>query len=173
MGSVGYHKVAVLKIILFACNKLSAHPFSTIEYSNIEFANFYPLNYDNSRYSKKNILVCDDDQDILDMIKDTLQRNPTYEIVSFDTGNAVLEYVKTNLPPLDLMILDLWLPDIDSDEMIPIIRQDATTKDIPIMLISAIVNVEIIADELGVEASLSKPFLLEELEYKVEQLLSN
>lgn len=121
---------------------------------------------------KKNILVCDDDQEILEMIAETLRMNPSYEIISFGNGKAVLEHLKTNSPTLDLLILDLWLPDIDSDEMIPIIRQDATTKDIPIILISAIVNIEIIADELGVEASLSKPFLLEELEYKVDQLLS-
>jgi DNA-binding response OmpR family regulator len=123
--------------------------------------------------TKKNlILVCDDDLEILGMMTKTLQSNPKYDVVDLKTGNEVLEYLKSEKPLPDLLILDLWLPDIDSDEIIPLVREDAVTKDIPIILISAIVKVEIIADELGVEDYLSKPFLLEELEYKVAQLLN-
>lgn len=123
--------------------------------------------------TKKNlILVCDDDLEILGMMTKTLQSNPKYDVVDLKTGNEVLEYLKSEKPLPDLLILDLWLPDIDSDEIIPLVREDAVTKDIPIILISAIVKVEIIADELGVEDYLSKPFLLEELEYKVAQLVN-
>lgn len=121
--------------------------------------------------NKKYILVCDDDPEILDMITQALQLNTQYKIISLSTGMEVLNYLKKkkNLP--DLMVLDLWLPDIDSDEVIPIIRNDESTKHIPIILISAIVNVEILAKGLGTEGYISKPFLIEELEYKVAQLL--
>lgn len=121
--------------------------------------------------SKKHILVCDDDPEILDVITQTLQLNPQYKIISFGTGMEVLNYLKKKKSLPDLLILDLWLPDIDSDEIIPIIRKDEDTKHIPIILISAIVNVEIVAKGLGAESHISKPFLIEELEYKVAQLL--
>lgn len=121
----------------------------------------------------KLILVCDDDPEITEVIAQALRINPQYEIVCFGTGNDVLHFLNienTRLP--DLLILDLWLPDIDSDEIIPIIRKMPVIKDIPIILISAIVNVEVVAREVGAEGYLSKPFLLEELEYKVDQLLN-
>jgi putative two-component system response regulator len=121
---------------------------------------------------KKLILVCDDDLEILGMMTQALQLNPKYYVVSLKNGNEVLDYLKNQKPLPDLMILDLWLPDIDSDEIIPMVREDAAIKDIPIILISAIINVEIIAKEVGAEDCLSKPFLLEELEYKVENLLN-
>ncbi len=120
----------------------------------------------------KRILVCDDDPEIIEVISQTLQLHPNYEVISFGTGNEVLQFLESESHLLpDLLILDLWLPDIDSDEIIPILRKDSATKDIPVLLISAIVNVEIVAREVGAEGFLSKPFLLEELEYKVEQLL--
>lgn len=121
--------------------------------------------------SKKHILVCDDDLEILDVITQTLQLNPDYKVSSFKTGIEVLNFVKKKKALPDLFILDLWLPDIDSDEIIPIIRKDEDTKHIPIILISAIVNVEVVANSLGTEDFISKPFLIEELEYKVKRLL--
>ncbi|MFN7120217.1 MAG: PleD family two-component system response regulator [Saprospiraceae bacterium] len=122
---------------------------------------------------KKHILVCDDDPEITEVISKTLELNPRYEVVSFGTGKEVLNYLngdESDLP--DLLILDLWLPDIDSDEIIPMLRKNPATRNIPIILISAIVNVEVVAREVGAESYLSKPFLLEELEYKVEQLVN-
>jgi len=122
--------------------------------------------------SKKHILVCDDDPEILDVITQTLQANPGYKITSVGTGMEVLNYLKKKKSLPDLLVLDLWLPDIDSDEIIPIVRKDEATSHIPIILISAIVNVELIAKGLGVEGYISKPFLVEELEYKVDHLLT-
>ncbi len=123
--------------------------------------------------NKKHILVCDDDAEILDIITQALELNPHYKTIRFSTGIEVLNYLKNRSPLPDLLILDLWLPDVDSDEIIPIIRKDEAAKSIPIILISAIINVEIIAKNLGVESYLSKPFLIDELEYKVNQLLMN
>jgi DNA-binding response OmpR family regulator len=124
--------------------------------------------------SKKHILVCDDDPEITDVITQALMLNPQYEIISFGTGNEVLQFMKDKegIRP-DLLILDLWLPDVDSDEIIPTIRKDPAVKKIPIILISAIVNVEVVAREVGAEGYLAKPFLLEELEYKVGQFLGS
>lgn len=122
--------------------------------------------------NKKHILVCDDDPEILDMITQALQLNAQYEITSCSTGSEVLNYLKDQKALPDLLILDLWLPDIDSDEIVPIVRQDEATRHIPIILISAIINVEIIAKGVGAEGYISKPFLIEELEYKVAKLLS-
>ncbi len=129
------------------------------------------MTYTNTK--KKHILVCDDDPEIINVIEQTLRLNPKYEVTSFSTGKEVLYYLNENAPLLpDLLILDLWLPDIDSDEIIPLLRKNPDTKDIPIILISAIVNVEVVAREVGAESYLSKPFLLEELEYKVDQLVN-
>lgn len=121
--------------------------------------------------NKKLILICDDDPEILNMITQALVMNANYEVIPFGLAKDVLDYLHNGNALPDLMILDLWLPDMDSDEMIPIIRHEENIKSIPIILISAIVNVEIVAKGLGVEESISKPFLIEELEHKTGLLL--
>jgi len=120
---------------------------------------------------KKNILVCDDDDAILQMITELLRLNEQYHIIPVSRGEEVLAYLKNGQPPPDLMILDLWLPDRDSDEIIPEIRREEHTKHIPIILMSAIIRIDMVARSLGVEEWLAKPFLPEDLEYKVSRLL--
>lgn len=121
--------------------------------------------------NKKHILVCDDDPEILDMVTHTLTLNPVYEVTAFKTGEDVLEYVGHSDSVPDLLILDLWLPGIDGDKVASAIRENELTAEMPIILISAIINAELIAQEVGAQDYLSKPFLLEELEYKVGQLV--
>lgn len=121
----------------------------------------------------KRILVCDDDYHILELITHTLNLHNKYEVIGASNAGEVLDFLQNNHPLPDLLVLDLWLPDLDSDKLIPIIRSDLHLNDIPILLVSAVVNPKIIATELGVEDWLSKPFILDELEYKVEQLLNH
>lgn len=121
---------------------------------------------------KKHILICDDDQEILDVVVQTLQLNPKYKVTPLEKGQEVLQYLETADELPDLLILDLWLPDVEGDDITTMIRRKQKTQDIPVILMSAvIVNIEIIAQKVGAQAHLSKPFLLEELEEKVERLI--
>lgn len=121
---------------------------------------------------KKHILIVDDDPDILNVITDTLRLNKNYEITSFMSGKDVLNYINTHPGHLpDLFVLDIWLPDIDGDELAQLLRRNEATRNSPIILISAVLDAKTVAEEVGADDYLSKPFLIEELEYKVNQLI--
>lgn len=122
---------------------------------------------------KKHILIVDDDPDILNVMRDTLQLNEAYEVISFATANEVLEYIspENEYPTPDLFVLDIWLPDIDGDELALMIRENNSTSTSPIILISAVLDARTVAEEVGANDYLSKPFLIEELEFKISQLV--
>lgn len=120
---------------------------------------------------KKYILVVDDDPEILNVMTETLKLNPYYEVISLKKGDEVIKYVESDAPFPDLFVLDIWLPDIDGDEIAIRLREHPATKDIPIILISAVIDAKTVADEVGADDYLSKPFQIEELEYKVGQFL--
>lgn len=121
---------------------------------------------------KKHIVIVDDDPDILDVMTSTLQLNQEYHVISFDKGTEVLKYLEehpTEIP--DLFVLDIWLPDIDGDEIAKMLRKNQITQDRFIILISAVIDAKTVAEEVGADDYLSKPFLIEELEHKVGQLI--
>lgn len=120
---------------------------------------------------KKLILIVDDDPDILNVMANTLQLNEKFEVLGFTSGKEVLQYVEDhpgNIP--DLFILDIWLPDIDGDEIAQILRKNNETKGQYIILISAVIDAKTVAEAVGADDYLSKPFLIEELEHKVDRL---
>lgn len=124
--------------------------------------------------NKKHILIVDDDPDILEVMTNTLQLNQNYHVVSFSSGRAALDYVEQHPQELpDLFVLDIWLPDIDGDEIAQILRNKEETKNRLIILISAVIDARTVAEAVGANDYLSKPFLIEELEHKVGRLITS
>lgn len=121
---------------------------------------------------KKRILIVDDDPDILNVMTSTLQLRDDYNVLSFSNGNEVLDYLQNHPKEIpDLFVLDIWLPDIDGDEIAQILRKNKDTRNRYIILISAVIDAKTVAEEVGADDYLSKPFLIEELEHKVDQLI--
>lgn len=76
----------------------------------------------------KTILIVDDDIYIGNMIEDVLSREG-YRTVRAYSGTEVLMYLSTNRP--DLILLDLMLPGLSGEELLPLI------KGIPVIVVSA------------------------------------
>lgn len=122
---------------------------------------------------KKRILIVDDDPDILNVMTSTLELRQDFSILSFSNGKEVLNYLDQHPNEIpDLFVLDIWLPDIDGDEIAQILRKNEETRNRSIILISAVIDAKTVAEEVGADDYLSKPFLIEELEHKVDQLIS-
>jgi two-component system phosphate regulon response regulator PhoB len=76
---------------------------------------------------KAKIIVVDDDEDILEMLRFTLSREG-YSVRVTTTGEEALEICK--LDPPDLIVLDLMLPGIDGLEVTKRLKNDSNAKDI-------------------------------------------
>lgn len=107
------------------------------------------------------ILVVDDE---IDLLKVTLYRlkKTGYEAFGAVDGQEALNLTRQIMPVM--IILDVFLPTLNGDEVAKIIKRDNILKHIPILLISAAVeNLEMKARCCGADGYLPKPFETEEL----------
>ena len=107
--------------------------------------------------SKEKILVVDDEEDILELVRYNLAREG-YTVVCAASGEAALKTAASD--PLDLIILDLMLPGIDGLEVARRLRQNSGTKDTPIVMLTAKgEEADIVTGlELGADDYVTKPF---------------
>ena len=109
--------------------------------------------------ARKKILVADDNPAILDAIKIMLEEEG-YEVETTVDG-ATVQDIKEPLP--DLLLLDIWMSGIDGRDVCKLLKSSATTKHIPVIMISATKDIEQIAKDSGADDSVSKPFQMEHL----------
>jgi len=107
--------------------------------------------------AKEKILVIDDEEDILELLKYNLSREG-YQVFCAATGEDALRQVASGLP--DLIILDLMLPGMDGLEVARTIKADPSTKDTPIVMLTAKgEEADIVTGlELGADDYITKPF---------------
>ena len=107
--------------------------------------------------SKAKILVVDDEEDILELVKHHLAREG-YQIVCAGTGEKAL--IKAKTESIDLIVLDLMLPGMDGLEITKVLKGDLKTRHIPIVMLTAKgEEADIVAGlELGADDYITKPF---------------
>ncbi|HRV92796.1 MAG TPA: response regulator transcription factor [Anaerolineae bacterium] len=114
------------------------------------------------------ILVADDDQKLLKMVRRTLIYEG-FEVVTATTGHEAIDRLQTETP--DLIILDWMMPQLDGLEMLKQVR--AAGDDIPILMLTARDAVEDRVQGLdrGADDYLVKPFAPSELLARLRALL--
>ena len=109
------------------------------------------------------IMVIEDDTDIRETMVYALE-DAGYEVVSSENAR-ILKHLDTHKP--DLILLDNWLSDWKSDangqQLSKQLKSDPATKDIPVIIVSAIRNLPEVAEEALADGYLKKPFDLTEL----------
>ncbi len=107
--------------------------------------------------SKETILIVDDEEDIIELIRFNL-RNEGYAVLTTQTGEGAIKMARQSQP--DLMVLDLMLPGIDGLEVTRYLRNNDQTRDMPIVMLTAKgEESDIVAGlELGANDYISKPF---------------
>ena len=116
------------------------------------------------------ILVVDDDTAINELIKVNLELTGYKVIQAYDGING-FALAKQELP--NLIILDCMMPDVDGFTTAQRIRQNEETKNIPILMLTALsqLNDKVKGFNIGVDDYLCKPFEMEELQVRVRALL--
>ncbi|MBI5064075.1 MAG: response regulator transcription factor [Desulfatitalea sp.] len=106
---------------------------------------------------KETILVVDDEEDILELVRFHLSREG-FGVVCAETGEEAWRKVKEN--PVDLMVIDLMLPGMDGLELTRRLKNDAQTRPIPVVMLSAKgEEADIVTGlELGADDYITKPF---------------
>ena len=121
---------------------------------------------------KYKILVADDDIYIIRHIMSALMKNPDYVVLT--TGNGKAAYEIANIEYPDLIIMDWEMPEMNGIEVTRLLKQNQTTKDIPIIIATGIMvdsNDLRFALDSGALDYLRKPIDETELNARVENML--
>jgi two-component system alkaline phosphatase synthesis response regulator PhoP len=107
--------------------------------------------------NKEKILVVDDEEDILELVRYNLEREG-YTVSCAASGEEALNAAVTD--PVDLIVLDLMLPGIDGLEVARRLKQNSNTMDTPIVMLTAKgEEADIVTGlELGADDYVTKPF---------------
>jgi DNA-binding response OmpR family regulator len=117
------------------------------------------------------VLVADDEQDILDLIRMVLEEEG-YEVIAVGDGVEALRTANQRRP--DLCVLDVMMPGVDGYDVTRVLKHDEELSRIPVVLLTARTEPENVARgrEAGADEYLSKPFLPEELQQAVRSVLA-
>jgi len=116
------------------------------------------------------ILVIEDEPDIQEVLDYNL-RGAGYDVVSAVRGLDGLRMVREHRP--DLVLLDLMLPDIPGTEVCRAIRDNPTTRALPVVMLTARQEEidRVVGFEIGADDYVTKPFSIRELLLRIRAVL--
>lgn len=116
------------------------------------------------------VLIAEDEPSILDSL-DFILRRAGWNIESVTDGDAVLERVRFNRPRV--LVLDVMLPKRSGFDVLKQLRSDASTRDLPVLILTAKGQQQDrrIAEDLGADAFVTKPYANADVVGVVRQLL--
>lgn len=118
----------------------------------------------------RKVVICDDDQDIIEMLEIVLD-DSNLELITEIDSRKVVSLINDTRP--DLVLLDLWMPVVTGDQVVQQIRDSSSISHIPILIMSAAQDGHHIARESGANGFISKPFDIDKLIEKVEEIISS
>jgi len=117
---------------------------------------------------KKTLLIVDDDIFLVDIMAFTLKQSG-FEIIKAHNGQEAIDII--NKEHIDLVLTDIMMPVMDGFELAENLRKNDTTKNIPIIFLTAKSNVE---DKnkgfnIGINDYVVKPFNLKDLVSRINK----
>jgi DNA-binding response OmpR family regulator len=116
------------------------------------------------------IMVVDDEADVIDMLVINL-RAAGFQVIAVEDGATALAKARNESP--SLIILDLMLPRMPGLEICKVLKNDAATRHIPVIMLTAKAEEvdKIVGLELGADDYVTKPFSPRELILRINRSL--
>lgn len=120
--------------------------------------------------NNEKILIVDDEEHIVELIKFNLEANG-YKTITASNGLEALELAKNEKP--DLVLLDIMLPGLNGNDVCKEIRKDTEISTMPIIMITAKGEEldRILGLELGADDYVTKPFSVRESMARIKAVL--
>jgi len=117
----------------------------------------------------RKVLIADDEQDILDLLKYNLVKEG-YEVIVARDGTAALQHARVKP---DVIVLDIMMPGLDGFEVCKQLKRNADTREIPVIFLSARKSEvdEVIGLELGADEYIVKPISIAKLLARIRLVL--
>ena len=120
--------------------------------------------------SRGRILIVEDEPDIQEVLRYNLEKEG-FDVTSELRGDTALDTIRREPP--DLVVLDLMLPGLDGLELARILRRDAATAEVPIVMLTARGEEvdRIVGLGLGADDYIPKPFSPREVVLRIKAVL--
>lgn len=120
---------------------------------------------------KKKILIVDDESSVRLLVSSMMGKD--YIVIGANDGEEAIDIAHRQEPALILM--DIMMPKVDGYNACYVIKNDPTTKKIPVVMLTA-VGYELnrkLANRVGADGYITKPFTLQELLETINRFLTN
>ncbi len=130
------------------------------------------MNIPTSSPAPHRVLVVDDEEDIVELIRFNLER-AGFDVVTAGTGIEALRKVRETEP--DLILLDAMLPEMDGFAVCEMLRRDPVTARTPVIFVTSwgSEDARVLGLEFGGNDYIVKPFSPKELVLRVKNLLGH
>lgn len=148
-----------------------AHPrtigIELLFFKGYTFSKDLLLNYRGILMNKNRILVVDDEDKIVNLIKNYLEKEG-FEVFTADSGSEALRLFESEKP--DLVVLDLMMPDMSGYD---VCRRICSVSKTPVIMLTAKTDEvdKLLGLELGADDYITKPFSLRELSARIRVVL--
>lgn len=115
-------------------------------------------------------MVVDDDHGILEVIQIILE-GENYDVLTLSSSEAIEDKIRTFSP--DIILLDIWMSGQNGGEIAIKLKSDTNTSHIPIIMISAKNDTDVIAKQSKADDYISKPFDMDDLLNKIKKHIKN
>jgi CheY-like chemotaxis protein len=121
--------------------------------------------------SNKNTLIIADDEPTIRLLVSSIL-GKSYTILTAANGQEVLDIVSQNRP--DLILMDIMMPRMDGYTACASLKRDPETADIPVVMLTGVGHElnKVLAEQMGADNYITKPFTSEELKDTVKKHLS-
>jgi len=123
-----------------------------------------------SQTDKRKILVVDDEPNVRRLVHTILSKD--FTVFEAEDGKQAIDVAGTQKP--DLILMDMMMPRMDGLTACYAIKNDPTTRSIPVLMLTAIgfeLNVKL-SQQMGADAYMTKPFTSQALLDKIAQFLA-
>lgn len=118
---------------------------------------------------KKKILIVDDEPNVRRLVHTILSKD--FTVLEAEDGRQAIDVAGTQRP--DLILMDMLMPRMDGLTACYTIKNDPTTKSIPVLMLTAIgfeLNIKL-SQQMGADAYMTKPFDSQALLDKIAEFL--
>ena len=114
----------------------------------------------------KCVLIYEDNLEILLLCK-MLLKQAKYRVEGLTRCENVIEDLALIQP--DLILMDLWIPEIGGEQAVMLIKENPETRHVPVLLFSANERIEEICEKTNADGFIAKPFDVHEFKEKIAE----
>jgi two-component system alkaline phosphatase synthesis response regulator PhoP len=121
---------------------------------------------------QKKVLVIDDNRTIVDLVRNMISMQGTYQVVVAYNGKQGLEQVEREHP--DCVIVDVMMPEMDGFQVVRCLRGDERTRGTPLIILTALdtPEKEWTGYLSGADEYIKKPFKVNELHAAITRVMA-